>query len=214
MSGRGLALTLVVGATIGGLFGLTATSSPPEATPANVANASPEPLPLLPPPSAAPSNAAAGPAPSAAVAASAPSASSSARAAGSADGGAGAAGTLAASARPPAFDLTEPASEPALIDAQLACNRKSPEACERAARSLDSGSAGVKDPSRARSLRKIALTLYVKQCETSRALACARLAEMYETGFIVQPNPRNAAALRQRVDELCARRKDEPGCPQ
>jgi TPR repeat protein len=100
-----------------------------------------------------------------------------------------------------------------LIEAQVACNRKSPEDCERAALALESGNTGARDPARARGLRRIALTLYVKQCETtSRVLACARLAEMYEKGELVQPNPRNAAALRQRVDELCAKRKSEPGC--
>ena len=83
---------------------------------------------------------------------------------------------------------------------------------ERAALALESGSLGVKDPPRARSLRRIALTRYVKQCETGRALACSRLAEMYDVGDIVQPNPRNAEALRARVSELCAKRPGEPGC--
>jgi hypothetical protein len=112
-----------------------------------------------------------------------------------------------------AFDLSEPTTAENLLSAQVQCNRSSPEDCERAAFGLESGKLGTKDAVRARSLRRIALTLYVKQCETGRALACARLAEMYEVGDIVQANPRNAQALRTRVRELCAQRgATEPGC--
>lgn len=121
----------------------------------------------------------------------------------------------AASAAPArrAFDLSEPTTAENLLSAQVQCNRSSPEDCERAAFGLDSGKLGTKDVVRARSLRRIALTLYVKQCETGRALACARLAEMYDAGDIVQANPRNAQALRTRVSELCAQRgATEPGC--
>lgn len=111
-----------------------------------------------------------------------------------------------------AFDLAEPATQEALLAAQVACNRASPEDCERAALALESGSLGVKDSPRARSLRRIALTAYVKQCETGRALACARLAEMYDVGDIVQVNPRNAQALRTRVSELCAKHPNNSDC--
>ncbi len=111
-----------------------------------------------------------------------------------------------------AFDLTEPATSDALLSAQVQCNRSSPEDCERAAIALESGKLGMKDAPRARSLRRIALTRYVKQCEGGRALACARLAEMYDAGDIVQQNPRNAEALRTRVRELCTKRPAEPGC--
>jgi TPR repeat protein len=126
---------------------------------------------------------------------------------------AGAPASAAAKVRAPAFDLSEPLTEQALTEAQVACNRQTPDACERAALGLESGRAGIKDPVRARGLRRIALTLYVKQCESaSRVLACARLAEMYDTGAIVQANPRNAAALRLRVDELCAKHTNDPEC--
>jgi hypothetical protein len=111
-----------------------------------------------------------------------------------------------------AFDLSEPGTADALLAAQVQCNRSVPEDCERAAAALESGSLGTKDPPRARSLRRIALTLYVKQCEAGRALACARLAEMYDVGDIVQTNPRNAEALRKRVRELCVQRPSEAGC--
>jgi TPR repeat protein len=98
------------------------------------------------------------------------------------------------------------------MTAQLGCNRKVPEDCERAGRSLESGSAGMTDAARARGLRRIALTLYVKQCESSRVSACLRLAEMYEVGELVQANPKNAEALRVRAKMLCSARPDDADC--
>jgi len=89
------------------------------------------------------------------------------------------AGAPSASSTPPAkraFDLSEPLTQEALLAAQIQCNSSSAEDCERAALALESGSLGVKDPPRAKSLRRIALTRYVKQCETGRALSCSRLA--------------------------------------
>jgi hypothetical protein len=112
----------------------------------------------------------------------------------------------------PVFDLSEPKSAAELLETQIACNRSQPEACERAARALESGTSGTKDPARARSLKRIALTLYVKQCEGSRPAACARLAEMYETGETVQKNEKSVQGLRVRVTELCRTRPTELGC--
>jgi TPR repeat protein len=80
------------------------------------------------------------------------------------------------------------------------------------ARALEAGSAGTRDATRAAKLRRVALTLYVKQCETDRALACTRLAEMHEQGDQIQKNPRNAAALRDRVNQLCRLRPNQLGC--
>jgi len=110
------------------------------------------------------------------------------------------------------FDLSEPKTAAELLETQIACNRKQPEACERAARALTSGGAGTRDPARANSLRRIALTIYVKQCEGSRPAACARLAEMYETGETVQQNEKSVQGLRARVVELCRTRPTELGC--
>lgn len=122
---------------------------------------------------------------------------------------------IAPSSKPPAvFDLSAPATEPDLMTAQIGCNRQIPEDCERAGRSLESGSAGVTDAARARGLKRIALTLYVKQCETNRVAACLRLAEMYEVGEIVQANPKNAEALRVRAKTLCSVRPDDADCRQ
>jgi TPR repeat protein len=58
----------------------------------------------------------------------------------------------------------------------------------------------------------MALTLYVKQCESGRVAACVRLAEMYENGEIVKKDTKNAAALRDRADELCTKRPDDGDC--
>lgn len=109
--------------------------------------------------------------------------------------------------------IIAPTSPEELHQAELDCDRKKlPEACERVSLALDSGSAGAKDPTRAEKLRRIALTLYVKQCEGNRALSCTRLAEMYERGEIVQKNPKNAAALRARVLDLCRLKPNQIGC--
>lgn len=114
----------------------------------------------------------------------------------------------------PVFDLSAPATEPDLMTAQIGCNRQIPEDCERAGRSLESGNAGVTDAARARGLKRIALTLYVKQCETNRVAACLRLAEMYDVGEIVQANPKNADALRVRAKTLCSARPADADCRQ
>jgi hypothetical protein len=99
------------------------------------------------------------------------------------------------------------------LRAEVDCDRKKlPEACEEVALALETGSAGTHDAARASKLRRIALTLYVKQCETDRAFACTRLAEMHDVGEVVQKDPRNAAALRARVIELCRLRPNQIGC--
>jgi TPR repeat protein len=114
---------------------------------------------------------------------------------------------------PSTLSLEPPGTADELHALELDCDRKKlPEACERVALSLESGSAGTKDSTRATKLRRIALTLYVKQCETDRAFSCQRLSEMYEHGDTVQKNPKNAAALRSRVLELCRLRPNQLAC--
>jgi TPR repeat protein len=112
-----------------------------------------------------------------------------------------------------AVSIVAPTSADELYQAEVDCDRKKlPEACERVALALETGSAGTKDATRAQKLRRIALTLYVKQCESDRALSCTRLAEMYERGEIVQKNPKNGAALRSRVIDLCRVKPNQIGC--
>lgn len=110
---------------------------------------------------------------------------------------------------PRAFLLTAPASEKELLAAQVRCNRKAPEDCERAALGLDAGLLLTRDADRATKLRRMAVTLYVRQCESGRVLACARLAEMYSTGDQLRQNERSARALRDRVTTLCASSKKQ-----
>jgi TPR repeat protein len=112
-----------------------------------------------------------------------------------------------------AVSIVAPTSADALYPAEVDCDRKKlPEACERVALALETGTAGTRDAKRAEKLRRIALTLYVKQCESDRALSCTRLAEMYERGEIVQKNPKNGAALRARVVDLCRVKPNQIGC--
>lgn len=113
----------------------------------------------------------------------------------------------------PAFDLTPPSTREELYQVELRCVRKIPEDCERAARSLAAGNVLPMDQPRARQLRRAALTIYVKQCEADRAIACSRLAEMHEVGEFVQKNVPHARTLRARAVELCSRKPAQPGCP-
>ncbi len=195
---------VAIGGAAGALyawFGSGAGSAPSEtaaptaelhsAVPAATSSAPMAVRPAAPPPIAAPVPAA----PSATPSASAPATSA------------------APSAAPaPIFDLSAPESAEALLATQVRCNAKSPEDCERAAPPLERGSFAPPDPARARALRRMALTLYVKQCESKRASACARLAEMYTVGELVQPSERSASALRARVRELCANGSVDPAC--
>ncbi|HEY8943474.1 MAG TPA: hypothetical protein VIM73_04390 [Polyangiaceae bacterium] len=112
----------------------------------------------------------------------------------------------------PTFDLAPPSTREELLATEIRCDRKVPEDCERAAFALDAGIVVPRDARRAAVLRRIALTRYVKQCESDRAQACARLAEMHEVGELVRKNPANAKALRKRVGELCTQNPTQPGC--
>jgi hypothetical protein len=202
MSRRAITAPIVVGALAGGVtawfLGSDPAASPRAATSrgASAAVQEPKALPVAPPATAVKA------APRASASNAAPPASVSSAA-------------ITPSPAPASvFDLSAPVTEPDLMTAQIGCNRQIPEDCERAGRSLESGSAGVTDAARARGLRRIALTLYVKQCETNRVAACLRLAEMYDAGEIVQANPKNADALRVRAKTLCSTRPGDADCRQ
>lgn len=111
-----------------------------------------------------------------------------------------------------AFELVPPSTRDELDQVENRCARKVPEECERAALALDAGLILPRDARRAVKLRRMALTLYVKQCEADRAQACTRLAEMHEARELAGPNRANARALRRRVEELCLRHPTQPGC--
>jgi len=109
--------------------------------------------------------------------------------------------------------IVAPTTREALLEDEIACARnRLPEACERAALALETGSAGAHDPVRAPKLRRVALTLYLKQCKKNRVPACARLADMQEYGEVIQKNRANAEALRRRIGALCGANPAREGC--
>jgi TPR repeat protein len=82
-----------------------------------------------------------------------------------------------------------------------------------AARSYEAASAGVTDADKAAKYRKIALTLWISQCDRNSASACATLTDMYRAGNGVPQSDRNADALLARTRELC-HYNDAPVCHQ
>ncbi len=91
------------------------------------------------------------------------------------------------------------------------CDQKDAAACILAARGYETGSAGVTDPEKATKYRKIALTMWISQCDHNSASACATLADMYRAGRGVPQSDRNADALVARTRELC-HYNDAPAC--
>lgn len=124
--------------------------------------------------------------------------------------------TVTASARPaappPAADLLPlPTSKEKLLREEMHCDQRKAEACIVAARSYETGSAGVTDTEKASKYRRIALTVWISQCDHNSSLACATLATMYRAGSGVPQSDRNADALFGRARELC-RFNDAPVC--
>jgi len=91
------------------------------------------------------------------------------------------------------------------------CDQRKAESCIVAARSYETGSAGLTDPEKAQKYRRIALTAWISQCDHNSPAACATLATMYRAGSGVPPSERNADALVARARELC-RFNDAPVC--
>ncbi|HLV65881.1 MAG TPA: hypothetical protein VKY73_08710 [Polyangiaceae bacterium] len=109
--------------------------------------------------------------------------------------------------------LIAPTTRDALLQEELACARdRLPEACERTALALETGSAQSRDPVRAPKVWRVALALYLEQCEKNRVPACARLADMQEHGERIQKNRQNAEALRRRIETLCKANPAREGC--
>jgi TPR repeat protein len=104
-----------------------------------------------------------------------------------------------------------PATKAVLLRAEMHCDQKDAEACIFAAIGYENGSAGPIDLEKAVKYRKIALTLWISQCDHNSASACATLADMYRVGNGVPQNNRNADALLARTRELC-HYNDAPVC--
>jgi hypothetical protein len=113
---------------------------------------------------------------------------------------------LASTATTPPPDTKE-----ALLRAEMHCDQKDAAACILAARGYETGSAGTSDADKATKYRKIALTLWISQCDHNSPSACAMLADMYRAGRGVPQNEKNADALVTRTRELC-HYNDAPIC--
>lgn len=93
----------------------------------------------------------------------------------------------------------------------MRCDQKDAPSCILAARGYEGGTAGVTDAQKAEKYRKIALTLWISQCDHSSAAACITLSDMYRAGRGVPQNEKTAGALILRARELC-RYNDAPAC--
>jgi TPR repeat protein len=107
--------------------------------------------------------------------------------------------------------LPLPTTKEKLLRQEMYCDQRKAESCIVAARSYEAGSTGVTDPEKASKYRRIALTVWISQCDHNSSLACATLATMYRAGSGVPQSDRNADALFARARELC-RFNDAPIC--
>jgi len=217
-------LAIAVGGTGGALAALVSSVSAPAAAPSSAVNLPLRPLNAIaevaPGPSATRRTGAPVRSPTS-TAEAAPAASGSATATASATAAASAtlapaAASASASARPPAplpaADLLPlPTTKEKLLNQEMLCDHSRAESCIVAARSFESGSAGLTDPDKAAKYRRIALTVWISQCDHNSQVACAILATMYRAGSGVPQSDRNADALFARARDLC-RFNDAPVC--
>jgi hypothetical protein len=103
------------------------------------------------------------------------------------------------------------ATERQLRVAEVRCDRRDPNECLRAADAYEKGEVVDRNEERVERNKKIAHTLYMRQCDGGQAASCYQLARMYEHGEFIKKNPEIAAALRTRAGELCERKKN-PVC--
>ncbi len=113
---------------------------------------------------------------------------------------------------PPTWETAAPPSDKdSLLHREMRCDQKDAPSCILAARAYEGGTAGVTDAAKAEKYRKIALTLWISQCDHNSSASCATLADMYRAGRGVPQNEKTAAALLTRTRELC-RYNDTPAC--
>jgi TPR repeat protein len=96
-----------------------------------------------------------------------------------------------------------PNTPKALLRTEMHCDQGKSESCIVAARSYESGSAGVTDRAKADKYRRIALTMWISHCDHNSAAACVTLSKLYRAGEGVPQSDRNADALIGRARELC-----------
>ena len=93
--------------------------------------------------------------------------------------------------------------------AAVACDEKDAGACRRAARAVELGDVVPKDLSRAKTFRRVELTVLVRGCEKNAVDACLTLADRYLRGDGVAASERTATALIDHAREVCARRPED-----
>jgi hypothetical protein len=64
----------------------------------------------------------------------------------------------------------------------------------------------AKDLERAKTLRRVELTILVRKCEKGGVEECLTLADRYLRGDGLEKNERTAEALIEHTKEICARR--------
>ncbi|HYQ00157.1 MAG TPA: hypothetical protein VER96_15885 [Polyangiaceae bacterium] len=210
-------LAIAVGGTAGTLAAIGSSGRAPATAPLPSAEMPLRPVASIAARTPSATVAAAAPSPSANAAAAVPASSSeSVPTVPAASASTPASPTATASARPPApppaADLLPlPTTKEKLLRDEMHCDQRKAEACIVAARSYETGSAGVTDADKASKYRRIALTVWISQCDHNSSLACATLATMYRAGSGVPQSDRNADALFARARELC-RFNDAPVC--
>ena len=93
--------------------------------------------------------------------------------------------------------------------AAIACDKKDAGACRRAASAVELGRVVPKDLERAKTFRKVELTVLVRGCEKGTVEACLTLADRYLRGDGLAQNERTATALIEHARELCSRHPEE-----
>jgi hypothetical protein len=89
--------------------------------------------------------------------------------------------------------------------AAVACDEKDAGACRRAANAVELGEVVPKDLERAKTFRKVELTVLVRGCEKNAVDACLTLADRYLRGDGLARNERTATALIEHAREICSR---------
>jgi hypothetical protein len=89
--------------------------------------------------------------------------------------------------------------------AAIACDEKDAGACRRAASAVELGTVVPKDLERAKTFRKVELTVLVRGCEKGAVDACLTLADRYLRGDGLAQNERTATALIEHAREICSR---------
>ncbi len=89
--------------------------------------------------------------------------------------------------------------------AAIACDEKDAGACRRAASAVELGAVVPKDIERAKTFRKVELTVLVRNCEKGVVEACLTLADRYLRGDGLARNERTATALIEHARDLCSR---------